>query len=54
MAAGGELVSRSGLKTGDRRRRITEAPMGGMISTVPAADAGCITLSTNITMHPSV
>ena len=53
-AEGEEQATGSGTNANNRRRRTVEAPMGDMNSTVPAvADAGCITLSTNVTIHPS-
>jgi len=53
-AAGAVQASRSAVKLRNQRHRTIDAPLDGMISTVHAAEAaGCITLSTNVTIHPS-
>ena len=53
-AAGAEQMRRGRVKACDRQRRTTDAPLDGTNSTVPAAGAGWITLSSNVTIHPSV
>ena len=50
---GVEQLTGTRTNTNNRLRRTVEAPLGGTNSVIPAADAGCITLSTNVTIHPS-
>jgi len=50
---GVEQLTGTRTNTNNRLRLTVEAPLGAMISVVPAADAGCITQSTNVTIHPS-
>ena len=50
----GQPARRNRMEMGNRLSRTVEAPLGGINSSVPAPDGGPITLSTNVTMHPSV
>jgi len=51
-----DQVSASGKKIGERRHRsTTEEPRDAVNSSFPAAEAaGCITLSSNVTVRPSI